>query len=271
MDIIRFDGKYKKLETKEKYPNNENETIKDLVPFWQDHHFLAPNAFIRSSLFGVIKKGNRSFVKNETIASVNGLKITYTGEKLDQLDLDFYLSIIYLLKDEKLGKKHLLSASKILRTAGRTLSGSNTKLLHDSIKRLQGNSIEIKYSQYCYIGSLINEAYKDEKSHKWVIVLNEKLKELFFDHHYTHLDIKIRNKLKGKHFALWLYGFYLSHKEPFPMKIETLVKLSGSENTDKYDAKKAIVNAMDDLYLVLKEEKVKFDFVVKDNKLYVER
>jgi hypothetical protein len=39
----------------------------------------------------------------------------------------------------------------------------------------------------------------------------------------------VRHELDGKPLAQWLHGFYASHAKPFPLKIETLHRICGSE------------------------------------------
>ena len=39
----------------------------------------------------------------------------------------------------------------------------------------------------------------------------------------------MRTALKGQPLAQWLHGFYASHARPYPMKVETLHKLCGSQ------------------------------------------
>ena len=45
---------------------------------------------------------------------------------------------------------------------------------------------------------------------------------------WTAIDRDIRQKLRRKPLALWLHGFYSSHAQPYPIKVDTLRELTGS-------------------------------------------
>ena len=42
-----------------------------------------------------------------------------------------------------------------------------------------------------------------------------------------------------------MHGFYASHAKPFPMKVETLLSLSGSENTEPRSSRQKLRKALD--------------------------
>ena len=53
------------------------------------------------------------------------------------------------------------------------------------------------------------------------------------------------NDSGGKPLAQWLHGFYASHAKPFPMRMETLLKLSGSESESPRSAQQTLCKALD--------------------------
>ena len=79
-----------------------------------------------------------------------------------------------------------------------------------------------------YGGSLL-EYWRDEDSERYVMQLNSKILLLWVGG-WTAVDWEQRLKLRRKPLALWLHGFYASHADPYPMKVETLMRLSGSGN-----------------------------------------
>jgi TrfA protein len=64
------------------------------LPSWPDAVRAVPNGFLRSALFGAIAKGRRRYLERELIATVEGVEIRYTGQRLDQGDLDVWASIL---------------------------------------------------------------------------------------------------------------------------------------------------------------------------------
>jgi hypothetical protein len=63
------------------------------------------------------------------------------------------------------------------------------------------------------------------------------------------IDWDIRQKLRRKPLALWLHGLS-SNAENYPVKVETLHRLSGSLNTQKAGFKRHLAKALDDLQAV---------------------
>ena len=60
------------------------------LPFWPEAVRGVPNGVLRSALFGAIKKGQRRYLEREEIHALDGIRIIYTGLRLDQGDLDVW-------------------------------------------------------------------------------------------------------------------------------------------------------------------------------------
>ena len=80
--------------------------------------------------------------------------------------------------------------------------------------------------------------------HAPVVELTESMLRLFEDG-YTHIEFAQRQKLRKQPLALWLHGFLSSHAAPYPLKISTIHRLSGSGaqmfRNFKYRLRKALV------------------------------
>ncbi|WP_449100373.1 plasmid replication initiator TrfA [Pseudomonas veronii] len=200
------------------------------LPLWPEPVRAVPNGFLRSALFGAIRKGRRRFVKGEQLAALDGIEIHYTGERLDQGDLDVYESVLHAVRLQELGSQCRVTSYALLKLMGKTDTGKNRATLLTRIERLRANAIRMKQGRYSFIGGLVDEAYKDEETQEWVIVLNPKLRALYGADQFTQIEWTVRHELDGKPLAQWLHGFYASHAKPFPMKVETLLRLCGSES-----------------------------------------
>jgi hypothetical protein len=200
------------------------------LPLWSEPVRAVPNGFLRSALFGAIRKGRRRFVKGEQLAALDGIEIHYTGERLDQGDLDVYESVLHTVRLQELGSQCRVTSYALLKLMGKTDTGKNRATLLTRIERLRANAIRMKQGRYSFIGGLVDEAYKDEETQEWVIVLNPKLRALYGADQFTQIEWTVRHELDGKPLAQWLHGFYASHAKPFPMKVETLLRLCGSES-----------------------------------------
>ncbi len=214
------------------------------LPLWPEAVRAVPNGFLRSALFGAIGKGRRRFMKGEPIAALEGIEIRYTGERLDQGDLDVWESVLQIVRFQAMGEPCRVTSYALLKLMGKTDTGKNRATLHTRITRLRANAVQIKQGRYVYIGGLIDEAYKDEETQEWVIVLNPKLRALFEPNQFTQIEWTIRQELAGQPLAQWLHGFYASHAQPYPVRVATLLKLSGSEDVNPRSANQTLRKAL---------------------------
>ena len=193
------------------------------LPLWPEPVRAVPNGFLRSALFGAIAKGKRRYIDAEQLAALDGIEIRYTGQRLDQGDLDVWESVLHAVRLQELGSTCRVTSYALLKLMGKTDTGKNRATLNKRITRLVASALTVKQGRYSYIGSLIAGAAKDEETQEWVI------------------------ELDGKPLAQWLHGFYASHAAPFPLKIETLHRLCGSEAGEMWKFAQTLRKALDDV------------------------
>ncbi len=145
------------------------------LPLWPEPVRAVPNGFLRSALFGAIRKGRRRYINGEELAAIDGVTIRYKGEHLDQGDLDVWESILHAARLQELGSQCRVTSYALLKLMGKTDTGKNRVTLQNRIERLVANAVTVKQGRYTYIGSLIRFAAKDEETQAWVIELDEKL------------------------------------------------------------------------------------------------
>lgn len=241
------------------------------LPLWPEPVRAVPNGFLRSALFGAIRKGRRRFVKGEHLAALDGIEIHYTGERLDQGDLDVYESILHAVRLQELGSQCRVTSYAVLKLMGKTDTGKNRATLQTRIERLRANAIRMKQGRYSFIGGLIDEAYKDEETQEWVIVLNPKLRALYGADQFTQVEWAVRHALDGSQLAQWLHGFYASHAKPFPMRMETLLKLAGSENHNPRSAQQKLRHALDAVAEASAAHGEGFSYEIRGDLVHVEK
>ena len=88
-------------------PDNLEDQQLPTLPVHANIEHVAPNSCLQSALFGLIEKGTRKYVKQQKVASLNGIEIWYTGEQLDQSDLDVFLHAIHLTTDKKISSREM--------------------------------------------------------------------------------------------------------------------------------------------------------------------
>lgn len=251
---------------REPLPNNVVQ-----LPLWPDPVRAVPNGFLRSALFGAIRKGVRRYMEGEKVAALNSIEIRYTGQRLDQGDLDVWESVLHVARSQEMGKKCRFTAYGLLKLMGKADTGSNRETLHKRLMRLKANAIEVQHGQYSYAGSLIDDVYRDKNTHEYILILNPKLRPLFAADQFTQIEWAVRHALNGKPLAQWLQGFYASHAKPFPMHMETLLKLSGSENNNPRSAQQTLRKALDSLSEACEAHGEEFSYNVVGDLVHVDK
>lgn len=200
------------------------------LPLWSDAVRGVPNAILRSALFGVVRHGKkREYLERELKASVNGISIRYTGMQLDQSsDLDVWEQCLHIARTERVGEVVRFKLKAFLKSIGRGTGGTDRKWLISTLSRLQATSVEIQSGGLAYSGSLLPHLWENKNTGEYCLQLNEKILCLFGAGAWTGIERDERKSLAGKSLAQWLHGFYSSHAEPYPYKVETLWGLSGS-------------------------------------------
>lgn len=205
--------------------------MKQLVlPLWSEIERTAPASVVRSSLFGVVKRGSRRFVDREVIASWGKDSITFTGKQLDQADFDLWLEILHQGRENP-GEPVYFNFRGILKAIGRSTGGTNVKWLRQSLTRLKANEVLIKSGGKEYAGSLIHEYAQNSLTDEYYLVVNKRIGQLF-NPAYAKMLLDTRLTLKTD-MSRWLYAFISSQK---PRRLHTigikkLQTLSGSSSS----------------------------------------
>ena len=215
------------------------------LPLWPEVVRGVPNAALRSALFGAIKKGARAYLERQEIHAQEGIRIVYTGARLDQGDLDVWETVLHTVRLQALGDECRVTAYQLLKVLGKTDTGINRDTLDRRLSRMKATGVDVTVGRYGYEGSLIDEVYRDKETRQYVIRLNPKLSALFAADQFTQVDWTVRHALDGKPLAQWLHGYYASHAKPYPVNVATLLKLSGSENEDPSSGRQKLRKALD--------------------------
>lgn len=241
------------------------------LPIWPEPTRGVPNVALRSALFGAIAKGKRRYMEREQFAALDGLQILYTGQRLDQGDLDAYESVLHAARLQAMGEQCRVTSYALLKLMGKTDTGKNRATLHNRLTRLRANAVEIKHVRYNYIGGLINEAFKCERTQEWVFVLTPKLAALFAPDQFTQIEWVVRRALDGQPLAQWLHGFYASHAKPYPMKIETLHRLCGSETAELWKFAQTLRKALNAVAEVSETHGEGFSYTIRSGVVHIQK
>lgn len=214
------------------------------LPLWAEVCRGVPNSVLRSALFGVVRRGPRAFQQRVHKASVEGVKIVHTGPQLDQADLDVWEQALQLARTGGLGCRIQFTASQFLKSIGRGSGKSQHEWLKGAFARLASSVVEIKDGPRAYFGPILHHGGRDDQSGRYVIEMNPKIIELYGLDGWSSVEFSQRMALKKQPLAQWLHGYYTSHAKPFPVKVETLRRLCGSQNSSIKGFKQKLISAL---------------------------
>ena len=219
-------------------PANQSVTYSDNVtqlPLWPEIRRGTPNSFLRSALFAAVHGQSRQWMEAETLASLNGLHVVYTGHQLIQSDLDVWENLAHLARLHPLGHECHFTAYGLLQLMGRHTGRSEHLWMHKSITRQVACAVEITDGRKTYCGSLIQSFRKDEMSGAYIVQLNPDLTKLFGDNEWTALDWKQRHAMMKQPLAQALHAFWSTHALPKPIGVALLYKITGTRTKQLRD------------------------------------
>lgn len=224
----------------------ETSDSKEIIPFPKKFPIgkgtPVPNLIVRSSLFGVIKRGARKqyaikTIDDEwpTVASWGQSKIQYIGFQLDQADLDTWLACIELAKPHGFGAEVTTTTYALLKMMKKKPNAQTYEWLRSSLKRLRYGTVKIKQGETFYEGSMILELMSVSDTKQYKFRLNFKLASLFKEG-YTAIPLQVRQSLNGD-LSKWLFSYLCTHQitraKPHCISLEKLKFLCGSESEMK--------------------------------------
>lgn len=220
-------------------------------PDWPERFRSAPNVMLRSALFGVVRRGRRITLKEKPLATIGKFSLAYTGERLDQVDLDIYLQIVHYAREQTVEDWIRFPVARLLKEIGRDVGGGNYRWLHGRIVSMSATAMTIRdgAGKVLITGGLIRDFGYDEATGEAKCRLNEYLRGLFDGDAYTRVDWESRLTLKNNQLAKWLHAYYATHAAPLPLKVATVWKLCGSEAAELKEFRRGLRDALRDLKL----------------------
>jgi hypothetical protein len=216
------------------------------LPPWPEAVRGAPNDILRSALFAGIQGKRRAHIENRLIASVDGIRIKYTGWELEQSDLDVWEQVLHLCRQSPLGAVCKFKAGSFLKSIGRSCGKANYTWLSLVLSRLTACEVRFERPGFTHGRGLIASYDIDDSSRLYRVCIDPDMAKLYRAG-WSAIDWQQRQALKRKPLALWFHGFYGSHAEPFPMKVDTLRRLSGSKDKTLFSYRQKLRRALEEL------------------------
>lgn len=216
------------------------------LPLWPEKVRGLSNTLARSALFNAGAAWlPREDCKKKEIFTTRGITIRYTGEELRTDDEDVFLQVTHIARLHPLGTRVVFSAYSVLKALKWDLGSAGYTRLHDALTRLSANNVAISSDDNTqgYSGSLVTDFVWVQK--RWAVKLNPEIVRLFGTTNYTRIEWEQRLRLAP--LAKKLHAYYVTHKEPFALKVETIRDLCGSRIAELSQFRPPLKKALDKL------------------------
>lgn len=198
---------------------------------WANSARGVPNVILRNALFGIATE-RKVYSSRTLITSTKDVEIRFMGVAFNQTDLDVFEMLLHLARLQPLGQNFEFSAHEFLIALGRSTGKTQHEQLKEELMRLVSGAVDISFleAKKSFMGTLVRHIKRDDDTKRYSIRFEDDLLKLFGEG-FTLTDWTQRQALGKNNLAKWLQGHYATHAKPYPIKVETLHKLCGSEAT----------------------------------------
>lgn len=202
---------------------------------------VVPNPILRSSLFGVVRTGRRRTLKKEELTSWGETRIFFTGEQLNQSDLDVWLELCSYHPGERPDTATEFTGKEFLGKMGKGTSSRDYEFLVCSLDRLMSCGVHVVLGEYVYAGSFVSSYIRHEETRRFEVHLEVEMVNLF-DVGYTYLDMRKRRTFRSD-MDKWMHLFVESHRGEVRVGLEKLRALCGSSTKSIYSFRQKVENS----------------------------
>ena len=137
-----------------------------------------------------------------------------------------FLQVTHLVRLQPLGERVEFSAHSMLKALHWDTGSAGYKRLRTVLTRLQATAVMVSADgmERGYSGSLLRSFAWDQA--RWSVELDPKIIRLFGTTQYTRVEWEQRMCLAP--LAKKLHAYYVTHRDPSPLRIETIRDLCGS-------------------------------------------
>jgi len=231
----------------------KNNVLQFPLPFGDDTRAVS-NKIARCALFAAVKK--RQFFRDYvTVGEVNGVKVEFCGEQLNQDDHDTLLQLVFMANHRSYGVDICQPVNAILKGLGRDTHQEQRRQLFEQISRLVRGTVRLTLPNVPrYEGHLLDDASTPQDQavlpqHRRHLAyrLNPKFARFFGQQEITLTDWQDRLKISGRgsELAKWLQLHIESHAEQYAMKVETIRDRCGSQTKELKHFRATLRQALD--------------------------
>jgi hypothetical protein len=247
----------------------EIEASAKTLPEWPPSQGASPNEIVRSALFTARNRNRRRvYLKQAEIIVTGGGSILYLGEELRQDDELVWMRLLQLAQGQPLGDTIYFTPYSFLKAIGWRVNNWGYQHLRTCLLRMKATAVQITSTRLhrTVVTSLIDYiAIWDSEKHiplaLWEVRISKVMSLLFADEAFTLIDLEQRKALP-EGIATKLHSYWSSHREPYPVKVETLKKLCACDSELRF-FRRELRKAMNALVAVgfLQSWQIKSDLV----------
>ena len=224
----------------------------DLAP-WPDHMRAMPNDFGRSAIFTTRnKKVPRAALQREAIYHISkDVEITFTGIEL-RADSDelVFAQVLEYAKRTPLGEPVTFTFYEICQDLGWSINGRYYKQAEDCLSRLQASAMQFSSQRLGRLESVslirrFRILDRGKRTSRCQVEIDTEMVVLFAGDHYTKFVWEKYRKLSPT--ARRMFDYFATHKEPYPLKLETFRLMCGSDSTRVKKWREQVSEACDEL------------------------
>lgn len=204
------------------------------LPDWPESYRALPNEILRSALFNCRNRNlPRMFMKEVEIAVIGDGQVIYRGEELRQDDELVWMHLMHLIKKSPLGECVEFTPYSFIKALGWPIKGQSYERLRNCLSRMQATALRIQskrlhsFVSISLIQKFMSRNERNENLTRWQVWVGKEMQLLFDEEFLTKVMWDTRRSLPDG-IASKLFGYWASHRKPYPVKVETLLKLCGS-------------------------------------------
>lgn len=207
----------------------------DLAP-WGDDMRAMPNDLARAALFTTRnKKTPREVRQQHVIFHVNkNVLITYTGIELRADDDELvWQQVLEYAKRSPVGTPVSFTFYELCTDLGWAINGRYYDKAEECLTRLQATAMQFSSGRIGRLESVslihrFRVLDRGKKTSRCQVEIDEEMVVLFAGDHYSKFVWKKYRELSPT--ARRMFDYFVSHKEPFPLKLETFRLMCGSDS-----------------------------------------
>lgn len=219
------------------------------LEIWPEEFRALPNESARSALF-TVRRGKRRYFEGESLVVLGDGELKYRGQELRTDDEDVWLQILHLARLQPLEEWVEFSPYAVLVALDWPTNGIYYKRLRAHLERMQATALQAnskRLGQTVSI-SLIRRfecEHEGKPLERWRVWIEREMRSMFGSHSYTQIEWEKRKQLTPV--AKRLMDYFGSHKEPYPVKIDKLKSMCGSETAASTKWRQLVRRALDEL------------------------